>query len=350
MSIRDVEMEIDGKPVILLDTPGFDDTYRSDADVLKEIAAWLATAYSDGHKLSGIIYMHPITEEKMQGSMVRYLMMFQNLVGDTALSNVTLVTNRWSFIDQDVGETREQKLKGLSYWGPMIELGSEVKRFDGTANDARKIVASLLKTDQKALKIQNELVDDHLKLSQTQAGIFVQQTFEKSHKLQEKKMAELLSKVESAETAGKEDRVAARRELERVQAENADLKTQISRLQESHESRIDHLEAQLLNAPPPYAAEVEQTANIATYAAAEEQAATIAEKPPNNDPNSPVSDSNPPIPPISKLSESALQSVDMPATFFESFRPLWRPRIPAGHRRLEWRCVSSRNQSVCIAN
>ena len=37
------EFTLDGRPVILIDTPGFDDTDRSDTDVLKLIAAFLAT-------------------------------------------------------------------------------------------------------------------------------------------------------------------------------------------------------------------------------------------------------------------------------------------------------------------
>jgi hypothetical protein len=35
---------LDGRKVILIDTPGFDDTLRSDTEVLKMIAAFLATA------------------------------------------------------------------------------------------------------------------------------------------------------------------------------------------------------------------------------------------------------------------------------------------------------------------
>ena len=34
---------LDGRPVILIDTPGFDDTSKSDTDILKLIAAFLAT-------------------------------------------------------------------------------------------------------------------------------------------------------------------------------------------------------------------------------------------------------------------------------------------------------------------
>jgi hypothetical protein len=35
--------ELRGRRVTLIDTPGFDDTYKSDADILKMIAAFLAT-------------------------------------------------------------------------------------------------------------------------------------------------------------------------------------------------------------------------------------------------------------------------------------------------------------------
>ena len=36
------EFPLDGRRVILIDTPGFDDTSKSDADILKMIAAFLA--------------------------------------------------------------------------------------------------------------------------------------------------------------------------------------------------------------------------------------------------------------------------------------------------------------------
>ena len=35
---------LDGRSVTLIDTPGFDDTTRSDSDILEMIAAFLATA------------------------------------------------------------------------------------------------------------------------------------------------------------------------------------------------------------------------------------------------------------------------------------------------------------------
>lgn len=39
-----VPFAIDGRPVILIDTPGFDDTTKSDTDILKMIAGFLQTS------------------------------------------------------------------------------------------------------------------------------------------------------------------------------------------------------------------------------------------------------------------------------------------------------------------
>ena len=37
------EFTLDGRQIILFDTPGFDDTNKSDTDILRLIAAFLAT-------------------------------------------------------------------------------------------------------------------------------------------------------------------------------------------------------------------------------------------------------------------------------------------------------------------
>ena len=38
------EFTLDGRRVILIDTPGFDDTSKSDVDIMRMIAVFLATA------------------------------------------------------------------------------------------------------------------------------------------------------------------------------------------------------------------------------------------------------------------------------------------------------------------
>ena len=38
---------LQGKRLVLVDTPGFDDTYTSDSEILRRIAIWLASSYVD---------------------------------------------------------------------------------------------------------------------------------------------------------------------------------------------------------------------------------------------------------------------------------------------------------------
>jgi hypothetical protein len=85
-----------GVRVWLIDTPGFDDTNRSDAEVLKDVAFWLAAAYTRETQLAGIIYLHRITEVRMLGSAKRNLRMFKQLCGTNNLNSVILVTTHWS--------------------------------------------------------------------------------------------------------------------------------------------------------------------------------------------------------------------------------------------------------------
>ena len=52
------ECLVDGKQFVLFDTPGFDDTYRGDADILASLAENLSASYKNNLKLSRVIYLH----------------------------------------------------------------------------------------------------------------------------------------------------------------------------------------------------------------------------------------------------------------------------------------------------
>lgn len=76
----------------LIDTLDFDDTNRSDTEVLREIADWLAVSYSNKMLLHDVIYLHRITDVRMQDSAKKNLLMFKKLCDDDALRKVVLVT------------------------------------------------------------------------------------------------------------------------------------------------------------------------------------------------------------------------------------------------------------------
>ena len=168
-----MNVEYNGFNIYLIDTPGFDDSIRSDAEFLMTIAAYFSAMYISKKRLDGIVYMFPITNTKVSKSAVRNLDMFSKLVGDEALSEVVLVTSMWDLMaDTSVAKDREKALReGL--WKPLVDKGSRVCRLGPRRLDALHVLDVLLPgvdAQEKVLQIQRELVDDMKTLDQTEAG------------------------------------------------------------------------------------------------------------------------------------------------------------------------------------
>ncbi len=61
---------------MLVDTPGFDDSGRTDSEILTDISRLLAAQYEAGVSLKGVIYLHRITDVRYQGSSLKALNIF----------------------------------------------------------------------------------------------------------------------------------------------------------------------------------------------------------------------------------------------------------------------------------
>jgi len=127
--------------VHLIDTPGFNDDDLNDSDILLEIAGYLKT----GVQLSGIIYLHPISDGRMGGTGKRNLELLQNLVGQENMGNVKLITTKWHSVTPEESKTRLDDLV-LHFWNGMIAAGAQVDRYNSTDEDGKRIVQSVLKT------------------------------------------------------------------------------------------------------------------------------------------------------------------------------------------------------------
>jgi hypothetical protein len=110
----------------------------------------------------------------MGGVSNKNVLMFQKLVGQTALDHVICCTTMWDREEDQVGifASREEQLKKL-YWVNMIGNHARVARHYHTPQSARSIIAQLVNLKPVTLKIQQELVDEKKELSQTAAGIEV---------------------------------------------------------------------------------------------------------------------------------------------------------------------------------
>ncbi|KAF5327319.1 hypothetical protein D9619_004266 [Psilocybe cf. subviscida] len=163
--------ELDGRSVTLIDTPGFDDTTKSDADILRMIAAFLATAYENGKTLAGVIYVHRISDFRMGGISTRNFKMFRQLCGESTLKNVVIVTNMWSAVSEDIGIARETELASEDiFFKPVLDKGAQILRHSNTPASAHAIIARIIANHPLPLQIQRELVDQKMDIGQTAAG------------------------------------------------------------------------------------------------------------------------------------------------------------------------------------
>lgn len=206
VGIHECSKVIPGRRLFLIDTPGFDDTYKSDTDILREVANWLSQAYENKVQLTGIIYLHRILDVRLGGSAMKNLRMFKKLCGDSSLASVVLATTMWDDVDEDAGNKREQELKtNPHFWAGMIANGSTVFRHDRQLSSAMDIISHLIKKERPIdTDIAREMVDNKKTLDQTSAGIEVTAEIAEQKKRFEKQLNNI--KIEMEEAMAKRDR------------------------------------------------------------------------------------------------------------------------------------------------
>ncbi|KAH7094262.1 P-loop containing nucleoside triphosphate hydrolase protein [Paraphoma chrysanthemicola] len=208
-----------GEKIYLVDTPGFDDDLRTDSEILMEVARWLNHAYENKLRLSGIIYLQRITDNRIGGSGVRNLKMFKKLCGDDGLASVVLATTFWNFFpDPTKANEREAQFQREAFlWKPLIEKGSRVFRHDKQEASALAIVRYLIKRKKPVvLDIQREMVEQNLPLGQTGAGGVVASGIEKEKEWFEKRLKDL--EIQLHEALAKRDK-SQREDIEDMMAE-----------------------------------------------------------------------------------------------------------------------------------
>jgi hypothetical protein len=123
--------DFDDFDVILVDTPGFDNVMKADIIILDEFMEFLRIKACEGIELSGILYLHRITDVRMGGSARRNVRLLQELCGETFLPRLTLVTTMWDIVNESVGARREEELRE-NFWKHLVQHGAIYQRWDGT--------------------------------------------------------------------------------------------------------------------------------------------------------------------------------------------------------------------------
>ncbi|KAL4062804.1 P-loop containing nucleoside triphosphate hydrolase protein [Scleroderma yunnanense] len=157
--IKATRYKIGGASVVLVDTPGFDDTKKSDLEILESIANWLGETYKEGALLSALLYFHRITDNRMAGTPLKNLRVFQRLCGNNAMSQIVLTTTMWDEVDEEE-----------AIWKPMIAQGSTTFRYLNTQESAMELIVQLVAKKRREVRLQKEIANKHMELRETSAG------------------------------------------------------------------------------------------------------------------------------------------------------------------------------------
>ena len=217
-------MSLNGQDITLLDTPGFDDTERTDADVLTLIADFLGATHQNDTLLTGIILLQPVTGNRFQGSERRRLRLFKKICGPEAYSHTVIATTMWSELADTADGTSRVAQREQNWWGDMIAGGAQIVRHENTAESAKDIIAMLCQKDMVALQMQQELMRTGGKLSATSAG----RQMSSDLKEQSRMFAAELEKLEE--------------ELRKKRQENADLQMEMEELRVKLERVVEEQE------------------------------------------------------------------------------------------------------------
>ncbi|KAG8809067.1 hypothetical protein FRC17_003632 [Serendipita sp. 399] len=194
---------IGNQSVVLVDTPGFDDTNNSDYTTLSKIAAFLMEAKGNGLKLDKLLYLHRMTDNRMAGAPLRNLELFASLSGNIAMPRVTIVTTMGNLVKEKIVEERLENLK-TGFWSGMIAKKAKIRDFEGSTASARAIILeSDLESEQDKTTplLSHELVTKRRLLEHTEAGRTLNKQLERLLLEREKAQRRLNQEINKRETS-----------------------------------------------------------------------------------------------------------------------------------------------------
>ncbi|KAL8821638.1 MAG: hypothetical protein Q9191_007270, partial [Dirinaria sp. TL-2023a] len=194
-----------GHNIDLIDTPGFGATNHPDADILIELASFLADAYKQRITVTAVVYLYPISSHRIRRSDVRTLKILAELIGNESVPKIILATTKWDTGDTALYEQREKDLH-TRFWGQFLAKGCMTFRLDGRRESALRILNAVIarkpadsaRETKASLQIQRELVDQSKLLVDTSAGQLLTSLILELIEKREKELEELTADFKSS--------------------------------------------------------------------------------------------------------------------------------------------------------
>ncbi len=172
-----VHFELDGRQIVLIDTPGFDDDMRSDVQILEDISKWLAKkGYLRQPQLDALIFLHPMTLNRVGGAGRNRTRLIEKILGQDAYKRVIIATTMWEDIrSEDTAQARLQGRVGTGgVWHEMCSKGATRVRHDNNHESAHRIIREVIQMSKSSEKmkplLQSELKTLQGRVVHTSAG------------------------------------------------------------------------------------------------------------------------------------------------------------------------------------
>jgi DNA repair exonuclease SbcCD ATPase subunit len=198
--------------------------------------------------------MYSISNNRFTGIAQQNFRMFRDLCGDKTLKNVVLVTNMWDEVSLNDGVAREEELSSR-FFKPALDKGAQMARHLRTALSAHDIIRRIVKNHPVALRIQEELVDEHKDIDATAAGEAIKRELKEQATRHEAKLKELQEEMEQAikrkdeETRKEleEQKKEVKEQMEKVKKDSEEMALKYAAEKERFETKVRELESRIFS-------------------------------------------------------------------------------------------------------
>lgn len=169
--MNQASLQLGSTTIVLVDTPGFNDTDMEDEDVYLLLTDWIKETHEKGRKFSGLLYLHPINKTREKGSDVRSLKIFKRLVGNTNFHNVIIGMTFCDVEEPEVVASRERVLReSPEFWADMVTAGATVTRIPFDNNDeCIALIAQMAEQSTMTLQVEDEMFSQNKSAAETSA-------------------------------------------------------------------------------------------------------------------------------------------------------------------------------------
>lgn len=168
-------------------------------------------SYKGDAQLSGVIYLHRISDNRMGGNAMDSYRLFRKLCGNTYMSNV-VTTTMWASVTEPLGSSREREIEN-KYFAGAFQQGARLHRHTDTAESARDIIRDILHHEPQTLLVQQEMVDQHKPVPDTQAGNELISRLERNSAQIQKRLDDLRRHMDRRRQSDEESHVVDAEEL-----------------------------------------------------------------------------------------------------------------------------------------